>query len=98
FQLGRGIAQSTSRPLNQLLCRIPVRCACTRRLLEGRREGANMKMPERSKILETVERYQQRDPDLYSELRQKAEVPHDDDVFPIAQKATEVLEEFAPKR
>ena len=58
-----------------------------------------MKMPERSQILESVDQYQKRDPDLHRELRQKAEQPADDEaVFPIARKAAEILEEQKPER
>src|SRR5262245_51281203 len=57
-----------------------------------------MKMPQRSKILESVDRYQQRDPELYRELKRKATDPDDDEkVFPIARKAAEILEELEPK-
>ena len=58
-----------------------------------------MKMPERSQILQSVERFEKRDPELYRELRRKAAEPGDDEaVFPIARKAAEILEELAPRR
>lgn len=57
-----------------------------------------MKMPERSQILQSVDRFEKRDPELHRELRRKAAEPTDDAaVFPIARKAAEVLEEFEPK-
>jgi V8-like Glu-specific endopeptidase len=57
-----------------------------------------MKMPERNQILQTVEQFQKRDPDLYQELRRKASEPTDDEaVFPIARKAAEILAEFEPR-
>jgi|SoiMethySBSTD1v2_1073268.scaffolds.fasta_scaffold03546_14 trypsin-like peptidase/phospholipase D-like protein len=57
-----------------------------------------MKMPERSQILESVDQYEKRDPDLHRELRQKAAEPAADEaVFPIARKAAEVLEEIEPE-
>jgi hypothetical protein len=56
-----------------------------------------MKMPSRSKIVEAVDRFQQRDPELYQELRHKAiDPPDDESVFPVARKAAEVLSEFEP--
>ena len=56
-----------------------------------------MRMPERSQILESVDRFERRDPELHRELRRKAAEPADDDrVFPIARKAAEILEEFEP--
>jgi hypothetical protein len=58
-----------------------------------------MKMPERSQILESVDQYQKRDPDLHRELRQKATDPAGDEaIFPIARQAAEVLEEIEPER
>jgi V8-like Glu-specific endopeptidase len=58
-----------------------------------------MKMPERSQILQSVERFEKRDPELYRELRRKAAEPDDDEaVFPIARKAAEILAELAPRR
>jgi S1-C subfamily serine protease len=57
-----------------------------------------MKMPGRSQILQSVDRFEKRDPELYRELRRKAAEPTDDAaVFPIARKAAEILEEFEPR-
>jgi V8-like Glu-specific endopeptidase len=56
-----------------------------------------MKMPQRSKILEAVDRFEKRDPELHRELRRKATEPPDEEaVFPDARKAAQVLEEFEP--
>jgi len=56
-----------------------------------------MKMPERSQILQSVDQFQKRDPELHRELWRKAAEPVDDEaVFPVARKAAEILEEYAP--
>ena len=54
-----------------------------------------MKMPERSQILQSVDQFQKRDPELHRELWRKAAEPVDDEaVFPVARKAAEILEEL----
>jgi len=56
-----------------------------------------MRMPDRTQILQAVDQFERRDPELYRELRQKAQAPdHDEDVFPAARRAAEILEELAP--
>jgi V8-like Glu-specific endopeptidase len=58
-----------------------------------------MKMPQRSEILQAVDRFEKRDPELHQELRRKATEPPDDEaVFPVARKAAEILEELKPTR
>ena len=57
-----------------------------------------MKMPQRSKIVQAVDQFEKRDPELHRELRRKATEPPDDEaVFPVARKAAEILEELEPK-
>ena len=57
-----------------------------------------MKMPQRSQILQALDRFAKKDPELYEELRRKATDPADDEsVFPVGRKAAEILEEFEPK-
>lgn len=58
-----------------------------------------MKMPQRSEILQAVDRFEKRDPELHQELRRKATEPPDDEaVFPVARKAAEILAELEPTR
>ena len=82
----------------QVLC-VESRMFSRRSFRKVARGGISMKMPQRSEILQAVDRFEKRDPELHRELRRKATEPPDDEaVFPIARKAAEVLEELEPKR
>jgi V8-like Glu-specific endopeptidase len=57
-----------------------------------------MQAPNRDRIIQAVDRYEKRDPELHRELKRKATEPADERlVFPVGQRGVEVLQELAPK-